>query len=100
MNINHIIRGEDLIYEHMAYVSYCINMGFELPKFSYLSRLEYNNVIIAGSNNLCPIYSLREKGYCANEIMDSIKKACLINPDNGITIENLNWSRPQFKIGE
>lgn len=97
-NITYVIRGEDLITEYALYYNFCDRWGLPRPEHAYLARLT-----MADGADLLPqiskttgnnkIKSYRESGIKADELLEKLRLACLIDVAGDWVISNLK-ARP------
>lgn len=100
MNIKQVIRGEEMIHEQSAYVDFCSRLGFDVPRFAYLSRVEVDGIVVAGSRGMWPVRRLREQGVQPEEIIIALRRACLYDPDRNIVPSNIVAYRPQLDVSQ
>lgn len=102
--ITYLVRGEDLICEFSLYMYFCELWNLTPPQHVYLPRL-----MLAGNRELGEssehisktrgghtIREYRERGWSPDDLDERLRRACLIEPAEGWTPENLQeqplWS--------
>jgi len=84
-----LVRGIDLLSEYSLYTHYCRMFELPEPRHLYLPRLKGPFGDISKTNGGCTIAGARSDGISPAELRDMIGRACLKNPPNGWSLDNL-----------
>lgn len=87
--VDTLIRGVDLLTEVSLYSYYCEMMQIQTPRFIYLPRLKAGSGEISKTAGGHTIAELRAYGYRPQDLRDMLSLACLKNPANGWSLENI-----------
>lgn len=90
--ITHLIRGDDFITEFSYYHFVSDWMGYDMPEYYCLPRLESNRGDISKTNGGFTLGEFRGNGYTSSDIIAMLEKACLVNPKNGWNFFNFKRS--------
>jgi len=99
--VNLLIRGIDLITEFSLYEHYIEEFELPFPRHVYLPRLtlggngEISDISKTAGNN--SIKQLREYGITPLQIIDSLKRSCLKDPEGDWSIDNVKANPVWFR---
>ena len=99
--MNLLIRGIDLITEFSLYEHYIEEFELPFPRHVYLPRLtlggngEISDISKTAGNN--SIKQLREYGITPLQIIDSLKRSCLKDPEGDWSIDNVKANPVWFR---
>jgi len=104
LNINYIVRGEDLLYISALnlFAFKWLKMDLKNMFFSYIPVVRCEGARISKSNPFSDklfLYYLREKGMTGEELISLLRKVCLQDSNGPISYTNLNFY-PNFSISE
>jgi glutamyl/glutaminyl-tRNA synthetase len=89
--ISLLIRGEDLVTEFSLYKYYCEMLRIDSPLHVYLPRMRLNgeNRDLSKHNRFGTIKEARGLGLKPQNLIDMVRIACLIDPGEAFSIENI-----------
>lgn len=95
--INLLIRGEDMVPEANLYSFFEAQLGLLRPHQVYLPRLmtkARQELAELGISKTFGTYQLQAQldKFGAEEVLNSLKKSCLIDTEGGFFVENITWN--------
>lgn len=100
LEINYLIRGDDLSSEYALYEYFRGKCGWSNINHWYLPRLKVMETEeISKTKGNFIIKDLRKQGYTAEQLIESLKKSTLVDPDLGFIPNNIS-PHPMIEIGE
>jgi len=91
--INLLIAGEDLLPRHNLYCHMAHVFGFHQIQHIYIPRLvavrggQLDNV--SKTNGAHKVSAMRDRGMSAEEVIQLLRRSCLVNPDGDWSVDNL-----------
>lgn len=90
IDINYLIRGEDLITESSLYAYFCEIWRIPQPRQVYIPRLNsFDGSEVSKTVGSTTINQMREAGYKSEDIYSILINACLKNKDAFWTVDNI-----------
>ena len=87
-----LIRGEDLVTEFSLYLYFCRVLGFMVPRFQYVPKLECAGQDLSDVSKTAgnfKIADFRERGSSPAQVVELLAESCLIDPAAGWRFENV-----------
>jgi glutamyl/glutaminyl-tRNA synthetase len=92
LEVEHVIRGDDIITEAALYAYFCERFGIPVPKQTFLPRLRLKDGEMTDVSKTAGNWKLRDlrvSGWTPEQVLATLARSCLIDPNGGWFCRNI-----------